>query len=88
MIEYVKNHTTSAPLLLLTECGIASRLQAEHTHLKLVGSCMICKYMKSNHLEAIYHALKAPLQSQIIAMDPEEQRAALKCIEAMFHYSQ
>jgi quinolinate synthase len=87
MIEYVKNHTDSSPLLLLTECGIATRLQAENSHLHLVGSCMICKYMKSNHLEAIYQALKAPTPSQIITIDPEEQRAALRCIETMFSYT-
>jgi quinolinate synthase len=88
MIEYVKNHTDSTPLLLLTECGIASRLQAENAHLNLVGSCMICKYMKSNYLEAIYQALKSPLPSQIVSIDPEEQAGALRCIEAMFSYTE
>lgn len=86
MIDYVKNQSNASPLLLLTECGIASRLQVEHPDLKLVGSCMICKYMKSNHLEAILQALKNPLPSQIISIDPEEHTGALRCIEAMFRY--
>lgn len=87
MITYVQKHKTPSPLLLLTECGIASRLQAEQRHLQLVGSCMVCAYMKSNHLEAIYQALKAPSPSQIISIDPQVQASALRCIEAMFQFA-
>jgi quinolinate synthase len=86
MIEYVKTHGSSNPLLLLTECGIATRLFAENPELNLVGSCMMCKYMKSNHLENIYQALKSPLPSQIIKIDPEEQAGALRCMEEMFRF--
>jgi quinolinate synthase len=87
MIEYVKKHKDPTPLLLLTECGIASRLQVEQPHLQLVGSCTICKYMKSNHLESIYQALHAPSPSQIISINPQVQRNALRCIEAMFQFA-
>ena len=85
MIDYVTSQKDlSSPFLLLTECGIASRLQVEHPHLKLVGSCSMCRYMRSNSLELIYQALKDPLPSQVIEIDPEIQTGALRCIEAMF----
>lgn len=87
MIDYVKAQKTNSPLLLLTECGIASRLQAENPALKLVGACALCRYMRSNSLQAIYQALKDPKPSQIITIDPNIQAQSMRCIEAMFHYA-
>lgn len=87
MIDYVKAQKSNSPLLLLTECGIASRLQAENPDLKLVGSCSLCRYMRSNSLEAIYQALKNPKDSQVITLDPQVQKDALRCIEAMFRFA-
>lgn len=88
MIELVKKK--SAPdkrFLLLTECGILSRLQVECPEANLVGSCMLCKYMRSNSLESIRQALIDPLPSQIITLDPEIQTKALRSLEAMFYYA-
>lgn len=88
MIDYVNEHRkTASPFLLLTECGIASRLQVENPHLKFVGSCSMCRYMRSNSLEAIYQALKDPKPSQIIEIEPKIQKNALRCLEAMFQYA-
>ena len=54
IVNYAKEHRKDEnPFLILTECGIASRLQVEHPDLNLVGSCMMCRYMKSNSLEGI-----------------------------------
>ena len=89
MIDYVKAQKGSkSPFLLLTECGIASRLQAEDPTLKLVGSCVMCKYMRSNNLESIYQALKDPKPEQLIEIDAHTMKNALRCIEAMFEYAQ
>ncbi len=89
MIDYVKNRADpSNPLLLLTECGIASRLLVENPALKLVGSCTLCRYMRSNSLEMIYQALKDPKPSQIVEIDPSVQEGAERCINAMFEYVQ
>ena len=85
IVNYVKDHKSDPnPFLILTECGIASRLQMEHSGINLVGSCMMCRYMKSNSLELILKAIKNPLPSQIISIDPEDQRDALSCVNAMF----
>jgi quinolinate synthase len=70
--------------LLLTECGISSRLKVERPDIRLVGTCMMCKYMKSNHLSNIKNALANPLPSQIIEIDERIQEKALRCIENMF----
>jgi quinolinate synthase len=88
MLDYVKQREHAAhPFLLLTECGVASRLQAEAPHAKLIGACTLCKYMRSNSLESILQALKDPLPSQIITLDPAVQQGALRCLNAMFEYT-
>lgn len=88
IINYVKEHQTHPnPFLILTECGITSRLQVENPNLNLVGSCMMCRYMKSNSLELILKALKNPLPSQVISIDLEDHRKALSCINQMFNYT-
>ena len=88
MIDYVKaNKDKGGPFLLLTECGIASRLQVENPEVKLVGSCSMCRYMRSNSLETVYQALKDPKPEQIIEIDAIVIKLALRCIEAMFKYA-
>ncbi len=88
MIDYVKAHQKdNVPFLLLTECGIASRLKAENSALKLVGSCTMCRYMRSNSLEAIYRALKNPAPEQLVEIDPLICKNAQRCVDAMFAYS-
>lgn len=83
IVNYVKEHREeNHPFLILTECGITSRLQVEHPELDLVGSCMMCRYMKSNSLELILNALKNP--SNPIEIDPAVQEGARACIKAMF----
>ncbi len=85
MIDYIRSkREEKTPFLLLTECGIATRLQVENPEVQLVGSCMMCRYMKSNELGAILQALKAPHPSQIITIDKHVQQGALRCLNAMF----
>lgn len=88
ILNYVKTHKNeNRPFLLLTECGIASRLQVEHPELRLVGSCMMCKYMKSNNLSYIENAMRSPTKEQVISIDPKIQKDALACVNKMFEYS-
>jgi quinolinate synthase len=88
ILNYVKSHKDDkTPFLILTECGITSRLQVEHPELRLVGSCMMCKYMKSNSLESILQALESPTEKQMISIPPQIQKGALSCINNMFKYS-
>ena len=73
--------------LMLTECGLSSRLQVELPHKKLVGTCTLCRYMKSNTLEDIRRVLKNPQPKDRIVLDEKVRLKALNCVEAMFKYS-
>jgi quinolinate synthase len=48
---------------------------------------MMCRYMRANSLESIEQALRNPLPSQQIEIDPAILKKAVKCIDAMFYYS-
>lgn len=86
MIDYVKN-TSANQFFILTECGLTTRLQLEFPEKKLVGSCTMCKYMKSNTLYDILRVLKSPNPEDHIVLNPELQTKARHCIEQMFAYT-
>ena len=79
--------TESKEFLMLTECGLSSRLQSEFPDKKLVGSCTMCRYMKSNTLEHILRVLKNPLPKDRVVFDENVRLRALKSLEAMFRYT-
>ena len=83
MMKYVKS--TEAPyFLMLTECGLVSRLAVEDPEKNFIGGCRLCPYMKMNSLVKIRDALKAPKPEQIITLDDELSKRAAHCIERMF----
>ncbi|MBS0625360.1 MAG: quinolinate synthase NadA [Verrucomicrobia bacterium] len=89
MYQYVKeNREVKRPFLLLTECGVSSRLAVDVPEAKLIGGCMMCKYMRSNSLAAIRQALAAPRKGQIVEIEQQMQAKALRCIEQMFYYAE
>jgi quinolinate synthase len=83
MMNYVK--TTDAPyFLMLTECGLVSRLVVEDPEKNFIGGCRLCPYMKKNSLAKIRDALKAPTPEQVITLDENLRKRAAACIERMF----
>lgn len=83
MMKYVR--TTQAPkFLMLTECGLVSRLEMESPGKEFIGGCRLCPYMKLNALEKIRDALSAPKPEQIITLDEDLRVRAARCIERMF----
>ncbi|MBI5023864.1 MAG: quinolinate synthase NadA [Candidatus Omnitrophica bacterium] len=86
MLGYMRE-TESKEFLMLTECGLSSRLQKEFPDKKLVGTCTLCRYMKSNTLEDILRVLKNPAPRDRVVLDETVRPKAAKCIEAMFHYT-
>ncbi len=86
MLHFMRE-TESKEFLMLTECGLSSRLQSEFPDKKLVGSCAMCKYMKSNILDDILRVLKNPLPKDRVVFDEHVRLRALKSIEAMFTYT-
>lgn len=86
MMNYVKS-TEADAFFMLTECGLTSRLQLELPNKKFIGSCTMCKYMKSNTLEDIRRVLLTPTQEDIVTIDKQTSNNALRCIDAMFSYA-
>ena len=79
--------TNHSHYFMLTECGLTSRLQSENVKKNFVGSCTMCKYMKSNSLDSILEALKAPNKNNIIEINQTVRKNALKCVEEMFNHT-
>jgi quinolinate synthase len=86
MMQYVK--TTRAPYyLMLTECGLVGRLQAEAPDRTFLGGCRLCPYMKLNSLAKLRDALAAPRPEQIVTLDEGLRRRALRSLERMFSHA-
>ena len=86
MIKFVKN--SSAPYyLMLTECGLVSRVQVESPEKQFIGGCRLCPHMKLNSLEKVRDALKAPSPDQVVTIDEDVRRRAERCIQRMFELS-
>ncbi|MEI7998744.1 MAG: quinolinate synthase NadA, partial [Candidatus Omnitrophota bacterium] len=80
--------TKSQEFLMLTECGLSARLQSEFPDKKLVGSCTMCKYMKSNSLQDILRVLESPTKRDRVVFEEDVRLRALKSLEAMFKYTE
>ena len=74
--------------LMLTECGLISRIEAEMPEKNFVGSCSLCKYMKSNTLEDILRVLKDPKAEDFIQIDEDTREKALVSINRMFEIAE
>ena len=88
MLDYIRSLPEESPILLLTECGLNARLQSELPNRRFIGSCNLCKYMKSNSLENILQTLKEPDKAKEIKLNTTVLAAAKRCIENMFIYSE
>lgn len=83
MMKYVKD--TKAPyFLMLTECGLVSRLEIEAPEKNFIGTCRLCPFMKLNSLEKIRDVLLSPRPDQIITLDEDLRQRASACIDRMF----
>ncbi len=83
MMKYVES--TDAPYyLLLTECGLVSRLSVENPEKEFIGGCRLCPYMKMNSLQKIRDVLADPQPEQVITLDEDLRQRASHCIDRMF----
>ncbi len=87
MMDYIKSSEKS-DFLLLTECGLSSRLQIENPEKNFIGTCNFCKYMKSNTLEDIIRVLKNPKDTDRVTLESSVIDDAKKCIEKMFEFAE
>ncbi len=87
MMDYVAK-SKDEQFLMLTECGLTSRLEVEMPYKQFVGSCTMCKYMKSNTLENILRVLVKPDAEDKVSLDPQIMQKARHCIDEMFRYTE
>lgn len=87
MMQYVRD-TQSPYYMMLTECGLVSRLEVENPEKNFIGSCKLCPYMKLNSLEKIRDLLVEPKPSQFIELDETIRRKADRCIQRMFELTE
>ena len=87
LLNYMKG-SDAEKFLMLTECGLTSRLQVEMPEVKFVGSCSMCKYMKANTLDDILRVLKEPKPTDYVHIDEEVRVKAQDCIDKMFEYAE
>jgi len=86
MLNHVRKSDQDS-FFLLTECGLTGVLQSEFPQKTFAGGCTMCKYMKSNSLEDILNVLENPSPQNIIKINLETQKRALKCVNRMFDYA-
>ena len=86
MVSYVKE-TKADAFLLLTECGLTSRLQTEVPEKSFIGSCTMCKYMKANSLDGIIQALESTDRTLEVDVEPAIRSKAVACLDAMFEFA-
>ena len=86
MLNHVRKSDRDS-FFLLTECGLTGVLQSEFPQKTFAGGCTMCKYMKSNSLEDILNVLENPSPQNIIKINLDTQKRALKCLNRMFEYA-
>ena len=87
MVKYIKDQPEGTPFLLLTECGLNARMHYEFPHKQFIGSCSMCKYMKSNSLENILESLRHPEKASKVELSADVAARAKHCIDEMFRYA-
>jgi quinolinate synthase len=86
MMSYVK--TTTAPyFMMLTECGLVSRLEIEAPEKNFIGSCKLCPFMKLNTLHKVLETLRNPKPEQEITLPLETMTLGAIALERMLEAS-
>ena len=83
MLNYVKNSPAST-FMLVTECGLTDRFKAEFKDKEIVGTCILCPYMKEIQLDDVLQALKDPQPEQVIEIPADVAQRAKRSLDQMF----
>lgn len=70
--------------MLVTECGLTDRFKAEFRDKEIVGTCILCPYMKEIQLDDVLTALKDPLPEQYIQIPEDVAVRARLSLDSMF----
>jgi len=83
MLNYVKT-SPAKTFMLVTECGLTDRFKAEFRDKEVVGTCILCPYMKQIQLEDVLKTLKNPVPDQYIEVPPDIAARAKRSLDRMF----
>ncbi|UCD69622.1 MAG: quinolinate synthase NadA [Betaproteobacteria bacterium] len=83
MLNYVKR-SPAKTFMLVTECGLTDRFKAEFQNKEIVGTCILCPYMKEIKLEDVFKALKNPDPRQYVEIDQDIAHRARASLDKMF----
>jgi len=83
MLNYVRQ-SPAKTFMLVTECGLTDRFKAEYPDKEIVGTCILCPYMKEIQLEDVLKALKDPAPEQFITIPEAIAERARKSLTRMF----
>lgn len=83
MLNYVRE-SSAKTFMLVTECGLTDRFKAEFPDKKIVGTCILCPYMKEIQLEDVLKALKDPVKEQFIEIPKDIADGARASLDRMF----
>jgi quinolinate synthase len=83
MLNYVKD-SPAKTFMLVTECGLTDRFKSESPEKEIVGTCILCPFMKQIKLEDILKALKDPDPRQRVEIDPAIADRARASLDRMF----
>lgn len=83
MLNYVRT-SDARTFMLVTECGLTDRFKAEFRDKEIVGTCILCPYMKEIQLEDVLKALKDPAPEQFIEIPADIAARAKDSLDRMF----
>jgi quinolinate synthase len=87
MLNYVR--ASSAEIfMLVTECGLTDRFKAEFPDKQIVGTCILCPYMKQIQLDDVLQVLKNPAPEQYINIPGNIADRARASLQRMFELEQ
>lgn len=83
MLDYVRQ-SPAKTFMLVTECGLTDRFKTEYPDKEIVGTCLLCPYMKDIQLDDVLKALKEPAPEQFITISEDVAERARKSLDRMF----
>lgn len=87
MLNYVRS-SNAKTFMLVTECGLTDRFKAEFPNKEIVGTCILCPYMKEIQLSDVLKALKNPTLDQYVEIPSDIAKRARISLEKMFELEQ
>ncbi|MBU0577645.1 quinolinate synthase NadA, partial [Patescibacteria group bacterium] len=82
IMNYVKK-SDAKQFMIVTECGLTDRIKVEFINKEILGSCILCPYMKEIKLKDVLTSLKSPTKKQIIKLSDITIKKAQKSLNKM-----